>query len=104
LAGSDNVIELIVLHSGYASESSETDCYGRGRADRIWSQAHIGVDGGWETTVGNFPVMGYTVASALDFNDDCTGQVGAKMGKSNRCVVSVSCTNCCCWIGTSFYY
>jgi hypothetical protein len=77
-------IELIVLHSGYASESSETDCYNRGRADRIWSQAHIGVDGGWETRDGNFAVKGYTVASALDFDDNCSGQVGAKMGKSNR--------------------
>jgi hypothetical protein len=80
-------IELIVLHSGYASESSETDCYGRGRADRIWSQAHIGVDGGWKTTDGNFAVQGYTVASALDFDDNCSGQVGAKMGKSNRLIV-----------------
>ena len=102
LDGDNNgAIELIVLHSGYASESSETDCYGRGRADRIWSQAHIGVGGGWKTTDGNFEVTGYTVASALDFNDNCSGQVGAKMGKSNRIVVLLACCCSCYWIGTS---
>jgi M6 family metalloprotease-like protein len=92
-SGDNNgLVELIVLHSGYASESTETDCYGRGRSDRIWSQGHIGDDGGWETKDGTFAVKGYTVASALDVRDDCSGQVGAKMGKSNRLVVSVLCT------------
>jgi hypothetical protein len=82
--GGDGAIELIVLHSGYASEAIGTDCYGRAGEDRIWSQGHIGVDGGWETDDKNFAVKGYTVASALDVNDNCSGQVGAKMGKSKR--------------------
>lgn len=80
---SNGAIPLIVLHSGYASESSAEDCYGASRQDRIWSQGHIGVDGGWATSDGNFAVQGYTVASALDHNDGCSGQRGAKMGKSN---------------------
>jgi hypothetical protein len=92
----NGAIELIVLHSGYAAESSQTDCYGRDTNDRIWSQAHIGISGGWETP-GQFSleVLGYTVASALDFDDDCSGTEGAKMGKSNRTVVSVLCAVCC---------
>jgi hypothetical protein len=92
--GDDNSsLNLIVLHSGYASEASTTDCYGRDQQDRIWSQGHPGLDsGGWETTDGNVKVQGYTVASALDSNDNCSGEVGAKMGKSNRIVVSVLCT------------
>jgi len=76
----DGFIELLVLHSGYASEAVETDCFGRGREDRIWSQGHKGADGGWKTSDSNFAVMGYTVASALDHLDDCQGGVGSKMG------------------------
>jgi hypothetical protein len=86
----NGAIELIVLHSGYAAESSATDCYGRDSNDRIWSQAHIGVGGGWESPgLFTLEVLGYTVASALDPDDGCSGTQGAKMGKSNLTVVSV---------------
>jgi hypothetical protein len=77
----DGQIEIVVLHSGYAAEGIATDCYGRGRDDRIWSQGHKGTDNGWRTSDKNFEVTGYTVASALDPKDDCAGN-GAKMGVS----------------------
>lgn len=84
--GDDNgAIELIVLHSGYAAESSQTDCAGRDRSDRIWSQAHIGVDGGWATSDKNFKVQGYTVASGLDYKDECLGGIGAKVSSTMAC-------------------
>jgi hypothetical protein len=78
-------IEIVVLHSGYAAEGIGTDCYGRGRDDRIWSQGHQGTDNGWTTSDKNFAVTGYTVASALDPKDDCAGG-GAKMGVSSLLV------------------
>jgi hypothetical protein len=77
----NGLIELVVLHSGYAAEAVDTDCSnGNPYDDLIWSYAWSRTINEYRTSDGLFRAEGYTVASGLDHIDNCAGGKGAEMG------------------------
>lgn len=77
LDGNNQIDSLVIMHSGYGSETTSEDCYGRDFDNRIWAHAFSSSNDNAWTSQGGIRVNGYTMASAFD--GDC-GVVPAKIG------------------------